>query len=279
MSRLAVVFAVWLSMVPATAQAAGPSPDPEALQKMLVSAPDRAWIESVPGNNTLEGPFDAQAYALAVYDDAQTRADVAQHLESYGFLGGYGRSFYKSSTKAWIEEDVKSFDTKAGALSFWSWMKSWLPDGADTTTPVVDTTAIPNSFGTEWLLAGFHATDTLFTKGAFMYDVVVGSYTDFTRTDALAQARSAFEFAPAGQVPVLEQNPTPLAPSLPPPSNGMAVAVLAFVFLALGACLIGGLIAAIILVRRRAAPPTRTVLSPDGNYWWDGSSWQPVPRA
>jgi hypothetical protein len=266
-------------MVPATAQAAGPSPDPEALQKMLVNAPDSAWVESVPGPNTLEGPFDAQSYALTVYDDAQTRTDVTQHLESSGFLGGYGRSFYKSSKKAWIEEDVKSFDTKAGALSFWSWMKSWLPEGADTTTPVVDTTAIPNSFGTEWLFAGFHATDTLFTKGAFMYDVVVGSDTDFTRTDALAQARSAFEFAPVGDAPILQQNPTPLAPSLPPSSNGVAIAVLAFVFLALGACLIGGLVAAIILVRRRAAPPTRTVLSPDGNYWWDGTTWQPVPRA
>src|SRR4029077_5693834 len=79
-SRLAVVFAAWLSMVPATAQAAGPSPDPEALQKMLVNAPDSAWIESVPGPQTLEGPFDAQSYSLAVYDDAQTRTDVTQHL-------------------------------------------------------------------------------------------------------------------------------------------------------------------------------------------------------
>jgi len=277
--RLAVVVAVGLWMVPATAQAAGPSPDPAALLKMLVNAPDGGWIESVPAANTLEGPFDAQTFTDYVYDDAQTRADVATHLDSYGFLGGYGRTFSKSSKKAWIEEDVKSFDTKAGAVSFWTWMKSWLPEGADTTTPVVDTTAIPNSFGTEWLLSGFHATDTLFTKGSFMYDIVMGSYTDFTRTDALAQARSAFEFAPAGDAPVLEQNPTPLAPALPPPSNGMGVAILALVLLSLGACLIGGLIAAIILVRRRAAPPIRTVLSPDGNYWWDGTTWQPVPRA
>lgn len=279
MRRLVIFVALGVWMVPATALAAGPTPDPAALQKMVVDAPDSGWIESVPAPNTLEGPFDAQSYADDVYDDAQTKADVAAHLDSYGFLGGYGRSFYKSSKKAWIEEDVKSFDTRAGAISFWTWMKSWLPEGADTTTPLIDTTVIPNSFGTEWVLSGFHATDTLFTKGAFMYDVVMGSYTDFTRSDALAQARSAFEFAPAGDAPVGEQNPTPVAPSLPPASNGMAFALLAVVLLALGACLIGGLIAAIILVRRRAAPPTRTVLSPDGNYWWDGTSWQPVPRA
>jgi len=277
--RLAVVVAMGLSMAPAAAHAAGPSPDPVALQKMLVNAPDSGWIESVPAPNTLEGAFDAQTFATDVYDDAQTRTDVTLHLQNYGFLGGYGRSFYKASRKAWIEEDVKSFDTKAGAVAFWTWMKSWLPEGADTTTPLVDTSKIPNSFGTEWLLAGFHATDTLFTKGAYMYDIVVGSDTDYVRTDALAQARSAFEFAPAGDAPVYQQAAAPPAPSLPPPGNGMSIAIASLVFLSLGACLIGGLIAAIVLVRRRPGAPIRTVLSPDGNYWWDGSSWQPVPRA
>jgi hypothetical protein len=276
--RLAVVVAMGLSMAPATAHAASPSPDPAALQKMLVNAPDSGWIESVPAPNALEGPFDAQTYTTDVYDDAQTRTDVATHLQNYGFLGGYGRTFYKASRKAWIEEDVKSFDTKAGAVGFWTWMKSWLPEGADTTTPAVDTSAIPNSFGTEWLLSGFHATDTLFTKGAFMYDIVVGSDTDFIRADALNEARSAFEFAPAGDAPVYQQAAS-LSPSAPPPGNGMSIAVFSLVFLSLGACLIGGLIAAIFLVRRRPTPPLRTVLSPDGNYWWDGSSWQPVPRA
>jgi hypothetical protein len=277
--RLAVVVAVGLTMAPATALAAGPSPDPAAMKKMLVNAPDGGWIESAPAPNTLEGPFDAQTFTTDVYDDAQTRTDVATHLQNYGFLGGYGRTFHKASSKAWIEEDVKSFDTKAGAVAFWTWMKSWLPEGADTTTPVVDTSAIPNSFGTEWLLSGFHATDTLFTKGAFMYDIVVGSDTDFIRADALNEARSAFEFAPAGDAPIYQQAPQPLAPSAPPPANGMAAAIAALVFVSLGACLIGGLIAAIFLVRRRPTPPLRTVLSPDGNYWWDGSSWQPVPRA
>jgi hypothetical protein len=276
--RLAVAVAVGLSMAPATAHAAGPSPDPAALQKMLVNAPDSGWIESTPAPNTLEGPFDAQAFTTDVYVDSQTRTDVSQHLQNYGFLGGYGRTFYKASRKAWIEEDVKSFDTKSGAVAFWTWMKSWLPEGADTTTPMVDTSTIPNSFGTEWLLSGFHATDTLFTKGAYMYDIVVGSDTDYIRTDALAHARSAFEFAPAGDSPVYLQA-TPLSPSVPPPSNGFSIAIASLVVLAFGASLIAGLIAAIVLLRRRPVAPIRTVLSPDGNYWWDGSSWQPVPRA
>jgi hypothetical protein len=53
------------------------------------------------------------------------------------------------------------------------------------------------------------------------------------------------------------------------------IALIGFVFV-LGA--VGFVVATIVLTRRRLEPPVRTVLSPDGNYWWDGSRWRPVPR-
>ena len=59
------------------------------------------------------------------------------------------------------------------------------------------------------------------------------------------------------------------------PTLVIAVAAAVAVGLAVG---IGALVFIAGRNRRRAVPGPYAALSPDGNYWWDGSSWQPVVR-
>ncbi len=278
MRRLVVGLALIASFAPRTVlAAAGPTPDPQAMQKMLWAPASGTWIEEPPGvTNALEGPFDAQTFVIYAYDDPQSRADVKQRLGEDGFLGGYGRSFHSFNRDQWIDEDVKAFDTVAGATNFWSWVQSWdLPSGK-----LVAASSVPSSYGDDYTTsAGFHGTEVFFLKGRLMFYVDMGAYTGYMHDQALAHARAVFDYAPTGNAPLPAQRSGQLASTSSATGGSLGLAVVAVVLIALAVCLIGGLVAAIVLTRGRREPPTRTVLSPDGNYWWDGSSWQPVPRA
>jgi hypothetical protein len=271
--QLVVGLAAVVSMVPRVGMAAGPTPDPQAMLKMLWAPSPGTWIEESQGaTSSLEGPFDAQTYTIYEYDDPLTRGDAARRLSQDGFLGGYGRSFHSPNRDQWVDEDVKVFDSAAGATEFWNWSISGDVPG------VVDTSSIPNSFGDEYTTdSGFHGTEVFFTKGRLQFYVAMGAYSGLMHDQALAQARAVHDFAPGGDAPVPDQKSIPVV-AKSSNGNSLPLAVLAAILITLGLTLVGGLIAAIALTTRRPAPPTRTVLSPDGSYWWDGSSWQPVPR-
>jgi hypothetical protein len=270
---LVAAVAIALAAVPVSASGASPTPDPFVLRTALVDAPDVNWVESTPGaSQTLEGPFDAAYFVATAYDDQTTRDDVSKRLAFDGFLGGYGRTFEKVAARAWIIEEVKAFPDVAHALSFWGWYQ--INFHTDPTTSV-DTSVIPSSFGDDYLLSGFHGTQILFPKAAYVYSITLGSYPTYMTAGAVAQALAAYRHAPSAVPASPESNAVPAAAT----NRVSGLVAVGVISAAVGLVALIGVVVLIVLITRRRRPADpRAILSSDGNFWWDGTGWQPVAR-
>ena len=256
-----------------TALAATPSPnvDLNVLRTALAGAPDSSWEESAVGEDDLEGPFDAVQYVNASWSDQQTRDDVKGRLFFDRFVGGYGRVFYNQQLDAWIVEDVKAFPNAADAKSFWGWAKSEFQyDTANT----VATPDIPSSFGDKYVQGESHGIDIYFPKATYVFTVTVGSSVEHLTDIAKSQASSVYENAPTSNL--LPGTALPVAAHLGFGSGLLpgveVVAVIAAVVT------VAGMVALFIVAMRRRQPQPVSTISPDGNYWWDGTAWQPLTR-
>lgn len=272
MRVLGAAFGTVVALLPAVALATS-TPDPQTLRRALVGPPDPSWIESTPGTpDTLEGSFDATYYVNLSWDDQATRDDVRNRLAFDGFLGGYGRTFEKMSTKSWIVEDVKAFPDFERAISFWAWSKTEFHD--DTST--VDASAILNSFADEYTTSGFYGTEVLFPKNTYVYTIVAGSYTAYMPKEAVAQALAAYSYVPEGDVPASPAASSRGLALTATKAFQLGVAVLAIVLVLAG---VAGATAVILVAgTRNRQPAVQTRLSPDGNYLWDGTTWRPFPK-
>ncbi len=195
--RLCVLVAAALAMTPIAALAAT-SPSPAMLRAALVDPIDRNFIEADVGTaGTLEGPFDAEAYA-SYYQlaglDVQTAQSLVRTLHSNGFVGGYGRQWYRPRATEYLGELVMGFTRSSGASSVASASK--LRYGQDP---------------------GFLSfVEPHLSKGSFAVTDSSSGYTDDFMTDqALAQARRAYNYAPTSIGASAQwSSPTGLAQSL-----------------------------------------------------------------
>jgi hypothetical protein len=265
---VAPALAVLLALLPRVAFAATP-PDPTTLRGMLIDGPS-GYTESQAAPDTIDGPFDAQTYVNASYSDTSEQNDIVKALGARGFLGGYGRTFQNVDDEAWFMEDVKAFPDNGQAASWWAWEKGYFhdPAGASSDVPV----AIPTSFGNQYVVDGFYGTDIEFTKGAFAYSVVVGSYKAYRTDAATAAAIAEYAWAPAGDIQPAHKGAAGAAFS-------GAIVVLGTTAGAVAVIVLAAMLGMLILsVRRRRDYSARNVLSADGAYWWDGTGWQPTVR-
>ena len=252
----------------------GPSPTPDLKQlgAILAGAPDSSWTEEHVSSDTLEGPFGATFYVNAEWSDQSDRDKIKAELVADGFIGGYGRTFDKAAPEAYIIEDVKAFPDATRAMANYQWAQAYFHDPSDTANNVA-TPAIPNSFGERYVNDPWHGIDIYFTKANYVYTVSVGGKTDYLPDVATAQASKVFAQAPSDDIFKSNAGGTG-ASSLPAAlvvGGGAAFVILAVVVVAV----------ALIAATRRRRPPAgapQAMLSPDGNYWWDGTSWQPVTR-
>ena len=270
-----VLAAAILAVAPVAAIAATPSPnlDLNVLRAALAAAPDSAWEESPIGGDDLEGPFDATSYVNAGWTDQQTRDDVRGRLAYDRFVGGYGRVFYNEQLDAFIAEDVKAFPNAADARSFWTWSRSeFHNEDADA----VATPEIPSSFGDKYTNGDWNAIDVYFPKGTYVFTVTVGSSVEPLVDIAQSQATAVYDYAPTWNL--LPEAALPVAAHMGfgrgilPGLEAVAVVGAIITFAGMAVLLIVG------LRRRRPQLQPVSTLSPDGNYWWDGTAWQPLTR-
>lgn len=268
---------VWsvCAALPLMALAPTPAPDLNVLGTTLVNAPDSTWHEMTPALDTLEGSFDANFYVNAEWQDQADRDAISARLQADGFIGGYGRTFHRTSPpEAWITEDVKAFPDTTHALTHWGWANSYFHDPTDTANDV-QTPAIPSSFGEKYTNSTWLAIDIYFTKANYVFTITVDSRPDYPVDLAVAQATAAYNFAPSRNVLAGASRPASAHPA------GLSSMLLIGGFAGAAVVIVALIAVAIVVVAysRRSSPmPMQTVLSPDGQYWWDGTGWRPVPR-
>jgi hypothetical protein len=203
--RLCVAAATALGLVPVIPAAAA-SPGPSALPAALADPVETGFTEMPPGGNALEGYFDASRYARATESDAKSQQRLADSIKSWGFVTGYGRTWYMPRLSDWLAELVLVFNDRTGAEGVASSSKdTYASDPAFQA--FIDASSVPNAYGlTEISQTGFHWTIVIFTKENDLFAIERGSSTDFMTDQGVAQARRAYTIAPAG-TNVADQTP------------------------------------------------------------------------
>jgi hypothetical protein len=270
------LVAVTVALAPVTV-AASPSPSP-VLSSVLAPAPSSDYVEAdATSQSVMEGSFTAQQYATKT--SAPNQSQVQASLERNGFVAGFGRTWVQRSTQHVLIEAVIAFNGGLGA-------KRWLAAAqlSDKGDPKyqhpISVPGLNNYYGAH--LAGNELfTDTFgIVKGNDYFWVITISRQDDLGGAGPTQARSVYDFAPGFTIPP-QQWPESSA-KIPGGFNSSEV----FGRLAGDILLVAFLLSFVVLViavirratRRPAAPSTlnsTTVqLSPDGNYWWDGTRWK-----
>jgi hypothetical protein len=201
--RLVCLLAVSvLAAAPVTALAAT-APSPETLRSALADPVDAAFVEAEVGTQgTLEGPFDANAYADYWRLSGTSETDIKrllQYLERDGFVGGYARQWYRLRAADFLGELVMVFSNKSGAIA--SEQASKLRYQQDKGFQSSIESGLPkDSFAATLTSGGYEWTVIMFVKGNAMFAVSRGSDSDYMTDGALAQAQRAYAVAPSSIV-------------------------------------------------------------------------------
>jgi hypothetical protein len=197
-----------LAMTPIAAAAAS-APSPGTLRAALAAPLDGSFVEADVGTaGTLEGPFDAEGYASYSDLDVQTGQAMVKSLQRNGFVGGYGREWYKPRASEYLGELVMVFTRSSGASSIANASKIRYQQDQGFQS-LVEPHLNKDSFGVTEISAGYHWTAVIFEKGNNLFAIGQGSTADFMTDAALAQARRAYDFAPSSIGPSAHSSPPP----------------------------------------------------------------------
>lgn len=199
--RLAPALAASLALLPAAASAAQ-APDPATMRASLAEPIDSSYVEAEVGTQgTLEGPFDANAYADYYRSFGTSEKELQaglQILKRDGFAGGYGRQWYRPRTNDMLGELVMVFGGNAGASSSEQATRQRYAQDSGFQS-FVDTGLGGSSFGAkiDSTTYDYRWTVIVFVKGNDLFAVSAGSQSADRTSEALAQARRAYDVAPA----------------------------------------------------------------------------------
>jgi hypothetical protein len=167
------------------------------MRAALADPIDPSFVEAdVGAAGTLEGPFDAEAYANYSGLDVQTSQALVRSLQRNGFAGGYARQWYKPRASEYLGELVMVFTRSLGASSIASASKIRYRQDQGFQS-LVEADLNNGSFGVTEISEGYHWTAVIFQKGNNLFAITQGSTGDFMTDQALAQARRAYAFAPS----------------------------------------------------------------------------------
>ncbi len=197
--RLAVAAVAALATIPFAGAMAAP-PGPAELPNALANPLETSFVEVTSSRQgDVIGYFDAGAFANWAGGDASGRDYVRNELLSNGFVTGYQRIWYMSSSTDTLFETVFVFKTAGGAGSVLDTDKR---DFASSKTfrNWVDLQVNDNSFALQEVNSsdGFHWTFAAFVRGNDVFELFRGSESDYQTTAALAQAREMYTVAPNG---------------------------------------------------------------------------------
>ena len=274
---LAVAAAALLALAPLVASAATPAPSPSVEQ--VLAAPPAGFTEVTSA--AIHGHFTAHDYASNA--EASKQTNVENTLNHEGFVDGYGKTWVHNAAQHVLVEEVFAFTGARGARN---WLNAAeVGDKGNPTYQHADSiTGIDPYYGehiydkTSKLYGDAYA----FAKGNDVLVVGVVSTKDDALTEATAQTRSQYSSAPDQTIPSSDW-PENKVSGLSAVDAGKIAAEVAI------ALLVAGVVAFVLLRRRRSSSPmpmpvaAAVQLSPDGNFWWDGQAWRDaahdVPRS
>jgi len=197
---LCAAAAAALAVTPVTVSAAT-APSPAALRAALADPLEASFVEAEIGTQgTLEGPFDLKAY-LDYYRLSGTNESDIQHGAAYltrdGFVGGYGRQWYRPRSTDVMGELVLVFGSNAGASSSEQASKLRYQQDAGFQQAVDSSGLGKTSFASTLTSGGYDWTVIMFVKGNGLFAVARASVTDYRTPAALAQAQRAYAVAPS----------------------------------------------------------------------------------
>ena len=243
------------------------------LLDMLVPPPSADWIESTTSEDVIVGPFDAHSYAQSLTEqstDSWARAEA--RLKQLGLVEGYGRAWQKAGSKDDLSEVVFRFNSASGANAWLQLIRGQDERSSSYRGALTGAESIPDAFSGSFGFSSYQLSFVYFPAGKLLFSVGMGSYRSDLAAAAVAQAQAQYRLAvPSKATPkgAKLNAATAEVPWLWPlvPLAGAVVTILVLA--------VSGII--LVAARRSGHQPTqRTVLSPDGNYWWDGLEWRPT---
>jgi hypothetical protein len=264
------VAAGLMALLPMSAFAASPTPNlSPSLDQILAPAPS-GYATQVKG--PYSGPMDANQLAQAWGDKSAT---IESELERDGFVAAYGQMLADRTATHVMAEFVIAFTGQSGALRFL---------GADKTETEASAQFqhMDNATGLGPYYFGVHETQASppvvldgfeFVKGNDLFGVGFYSTKDDVLALATAQSQKQFGLAPAQTI---STNDWPENQAPPSRDNGLADIQQPLLIAAIAVLVVGGA-GAFLWMRRsetaRPSPAPAQEMSPDGNFWWGGSSW------
>jgi hypothetical protein len=198
-----VVFAVaaaTLALPPAAGWAAT-VPSPATLRATLADPVEANFVEAEVGTQgSLEGPFDANAYADYYRSFGTSETDIQrglQFLKRDGFVGGYARQWYQLRSQSVMGELVMVFGSNGGAAASEQASKQRYAQDSSFGSFIDSSQFGKNSFAATLTSYGYDWTVILFAKGNGLFAVSRASSSDYMTSQALAQAQRAFTVAPS----------------------------------------------------------------------------------
>jgi hypothetical protein len=268
---LCAVAAGFFGLLPLSVAAASPSPGnlSPSLDQTLAPAPS-GYTTAVKG--PYSGPMDANQLAQTWGDHS---AMAQSELDRDGFVAAYGQMIADRTATHVLAEFVIAFTGQSGALRFMGADKTETENGAQFQHIDSATGLGPYYFGVHLaqasppvVLDGFE-----FVKGNDMFGVGFYSTKDDVLAIATAQAQKQFDLAPAQTISTNDWPENQAPPSRVSPlaeiQQPLLIAIVAVV-------VVGGAGAFLWMRRNETARPAATPaqeMSPDGNFWWGGSSW------
>ena len=246
-----------------------PSPSP-SLDRILVTPPSGYFAYTT---SPYHGPFTAPEFAATWGADS---ASGESQLHSDGFVDGYGLMWLQQSTGRFLAEFVIAFQGGNGAESFLGSEK--VENSANRHFQHADSVD-----GIGPLYFGVHGASSSpaqvldsfeFVRGNDLLGIALWSPKDDVLDLARAQTKRQYDAAPASTIPPEQWPENARSTGTAGDSSGnLGQAVIAGVII-IAAFLAGGA----YMLMRRAENPVRTApappeLSPDGQYWWNGSGW------
>ena len=252
LSALAVIA---LAFLPIGAVAAS-GPNPDTLRATLADPPDTNWTEAdVGAAAAFEGPIDIKFYK-SYYETYGQDANWIQlrlrTLEQNGFVGGYGRQWYRLGTLERLNEVILVFTTASGAMSVLNGnkiMDAELPGAQSLFDPQLS----QGAYGVTIYANAYSLTVLGLRKGNALLGIGWGSENEITTGEALAQARKVYQTAPAS-IPVSAR--TNSGSVFARYIQLIEIAGLGLLLVAAAALAVVSFV--VLVMRRRIAPPVKS---------------------
>lgn len=218
------------------------------------------------------GPLDENT----VVGEGPDRAGTLSELIGQQFTRGYRKGWRQRASNDVLLEEAEEFRHDGGAADHLA--RDKFADQTDSTFQgLFDTPGLDHAYGAQFVdNDGFQTVSVVFTKGNLIIYVIGGSYNLVNTDMVLNQARYVHLLAPAeSTVPedTLAGLPRSSLNSIPHISTSSAIEILGgSVLLGLVLVLVVGL--AIRRQQRAARSEGMPTLSGDRRYWWDGRAWQ-----